>query len=87
MMSMRAGTFVGAPAAVLALAAWGVVACSFGPDAYSGPNPLTPEEAGLAPDGGDDSSGNAVSSSDSALSEGPLGDQGLPDTSPDAPPD
>ena len=75
--------------AVLAMAARGIAACSFGPDAYTGPDPLTPEEAGL--EAGDDGSmpGDDGSSSESSNGDGGLsGDGSLRDGAPDGrPPD
>jgi hypothetical protein len=74
---MRAKYFV-VGGAVLAVAVRGIAACSFGPDAYTGPDPLTPEEAGIegGDDGstsGDDGSSNESSNGDGGVSEdGPL---------------
>ncbi len=71
-------------AATVATAMRGLLGCSFGPSAYTGPAPLTPEEAGLAvetddgeSEGGgpssDATSGN-TSSIDSSVGDSSVGD-------------
>jgi hypothetical protein len=51
-------------AAAVATAVRGLLGCSFGPSAYTGPPPLTPEEAGLAVETDDGESEEGGSSSD-----------------------
>jgi hypothetical protein len=53
-----------------------LTACSFGPSAYSGPEPLTPDEAGYGEAGGDGTSDDGEAGSDDASmnGDGTLGD-------------
>jgi hypothetical protein len=79
---MKARYFVVVGGAVLAMATWGIVACSFGPAAYSGPDPLTPEEAGMAPQGDDGSASaeDGASNESSSVDSGASGDGGVSDS-------
>jgi hypothetical protein len=70
-------------AATVATAVRGLLGCSFGPSAYTGPAPLTPEEAGLAVETDDGESEGGGSGSDATSGNTSTTDASVGDSSVD----